>query len=85
SDVARYWDNATEDNYAGLFAYAGARLLGLSTVVPPPRVFPDLALWHPDAKALFATLPDYLAWENGRLADAAARPRIGILFHRSLV
>ena len=84
-DVARYWDNATEDNYAGLFAYAGARLLGLSLAVPPPRVFLDLALWHPDAPKPFAALADYLAWEANRVPDAATRPRIGILFYRSLV
>ncbi|AJP71314.1 cobaltochelatase subunit CobN [Sphingomonas hengshuiensis] len=84
-DVARYWDNATEDNYGGLFAYAGSRLLGLPIPVPAPKVFPELALWHPEAKAPFARLSDYLAWETGRLPDAATRPRVGILFYRSLV
>jgi len=84
-DVARYWDNATEDNYAGLFAYAGARLLGLPLVVPQPQVFPDLALWHPDAPKPFATFPDYLSWEAGHLPGAGTRPRIGVLFYRSLV
>lgn len=84
-DVARYWDNGNEENFAGLFAYVCARLLGLDIAVPPPRVYPDLALWHPDAPAPFATIADYLRWETARLADAAARPRIGILFYRNLV
>jgi cobaltochelatase CobN len=83
-DVARYWDNATEDNYAGLFLYA-ARLAGRQVTVPPPIVHPSLALWHPDAAQSFATLAHYLAWEAGRLPYAAARPRIGVVFYRNLV
>lgn len=84
-DIARYWSNATEDNYAGLFLYA-ARLAGWTTgTVPPPVVHPALALWHPDADGPFATLADYLAWEVRRVPNAANRPRIGILFYRNLV
>lgn len=85
SDVARYWDNATEENYAGLFAYAAARLLGRPIAVPPPVEFPSLALWHPEAKAAFSQIDDYLAWEQARLSGGASRPLIGILFYRSLV
>ena len=82
-DVARYWDNATEDNYAGLLAYVAANLLGQRIAVPPPRVFPNLALWHPDAPAVFTGTADYLAWERARMPGD--RLRIGILFYRSLV
>lgn len=84
-DIARYWSNATEGNYAGLLAYAANRLLARPIAVPPPVEFPPLALWHPDAAAPFATPAAYLAWEAARLPDAATRPRIGILFYRSLV
>lgn len=84
-DVARYWDNATEENYAGLFAYVAARLLGRPVAVPPPFEFPPLALWHPEAKGPFSDIDDYLAWERARLSDASTRPLIGILFYRSLV
>ncbi|MGN8000190.1 cobaltochelatase subunit CobN [Sphingomonas sp. 22176] len=84
-DIARYWSNATEGNYAGLLAYAANRVLARPVAVPPPVEFPPLALWHPDAKAPFATPSAYLAWETARLPDAAIRPRIGILFYRSLV
>jgi cobaltochelatase CobN len=83
-DVARYWSAATEQNYAGLFLYA-ARLTGRSVAVPPPAVFPSLALWHPDADHPFEALADYLAWQLKRLPDARSRPRIGVLFYRNLV
>ncbi|BAK65757.1 cobaltochelatase [Sphingobium sp. SYK-6] len=84
-DIARYWTNATEANFAGLFAYAAARVLGRSMAVPPPVDFPPLALWHPDAPAPFAAMADYLGWASARFADAGARPKVGILFYRSLV
>ncbi|WP_447725807.1 cobaltochelatase subunit CobN [Sphingomonas koreensis] len=84
-DVARYWNNATEENYVGLFAYAAARLLGRPVAVPAPVEFPSLALWHPEAKSSFSRIDDYLGWERARLSDGAARPLIGILFYRSLV
>jgi cobaltochelatase CobN len=83
-DVARYWNNATEENYAGLFAYT-ARLLGHPVAVPAPVEFPSLALWHPEAKGPFSAIDDYLAWERARFNDGASRPLIGILFYRSLV
>jgi len=84
-DIARYWNNATQENYAGLFAYVAARLLGQPDAVPPPVEYPKLALWHPDAAQPFEDVEDYLAWQNERLDDAARRPWIGILFYRSHV
>jgi len=84
-DIARYWDNATEENYAGLFAYVAARLLSRSIAVPPAAEFPTLALWHPQAKEAFSQIDDYLAWERARFNDGTTRPLIGILFYRSLV
>ena len=84
-DIARYWNNATEENYAGLFAYAAARLLGRSIAIPPPVEYPPLALWHPDAPAPFAAPQAYLDWEVARLSNGASRPRIGLIFYRSLV
>lgn len=84
-DIARYWNNATEENYAGLFAYAAARLLGRRIAVPPPVEYPPLALWHPEAPAPFASPQAYLDWETARLPNGANRPRIGLIFYRSLV
>ena len=84
-DVAHYWNNATADHYAGLFAYVTAKLLGRPVTVPPPVDYPSLALWHPDAPAPFTDVARYLDWIATRHPDAAARPKIGILFYRSLV
>ncbi|BBE34771.1 cobaltochelatase subunit CobN [Sphingosinicella microcystinivorans] len=84
-DVARYWNNATADNYAGLFTYVAAKVLGYSVTVPPPVDYPALALWHPEAPARFTKVESYLDWIATRYPDAAARPKIGILFYRSLV
>lgn len=84
-DAQRYWDNATEENYAGLFAYLAGRVLDRPIKVPPPKVFPSLALWHPDAPTVFDTLANYRAWADARLTDVGARPKVGILFYRSLV
>ncbi len=84
-DIARYWNNATEQNYAGLFAYVAARVLGRNIIVPAPVDYPPLALWHPDAPSPFASTHAYLDWATGRLRDGATRPRIGLIFYRSLV
>lgn len=84
-DIARYWNNATEENYAGLLSYAAARLLERRIAIPPPVEYPPLALWHPDAPGPFATPRAYLDWEIARLPDPASRPRIGLIFYRSLV
>jgi len=82
-DVAQYWSNATKANYAGLFAYVTARLLGRPVAVPPPVEYPALALWHPDAPRPFMRVEDYLAWQGTRLEGVPGRPRIGIVFYRS--
>lgn len=84
-DIARYWQNASEANYAGLFAYLAGTVLGRDLPVPSPEISPNLAAWHPDAPAPFTALADYLGWAATRLPDAGERPRIGILFYRSLV
>lgn len=84
-DAIRYWRNATVDNYTHLFDYLGARLLGLERKVVAPVEYPDLAYYHPDHVGSFATLRDYLGWMEQRHDDVAARPRVGIVFYRSLV
>ena len=84
-DVQAYWTNATEENYVRLLAYLSARVLKRDVAVQPPVVYPDSAFYHPRAEAPFTTLAAYEAWERGRLPGAAQRPRIGILFYRSLV
>lgn len=84
-EIAQYWENSSEENYAGLFAYLGGRVLDTKIAVPAPIIHPRLALWHPDAPQAFPSFTEYLDWAGSRIQDAAARPRIGILFYRSLV
>ncbi len=84
-DLQGYWTNATAENYARLIDYLAARVLGRDLPVQPPLVYPETAFHHPDAPAHFPDRKSYEAWQSGRLADAASRPRIAILFYRSLV
>lgn len=84
-DLAVYWENANTDNYAALFAYVAANVLQQRIAVPPPERFAPLALWHPDAVRPFASVPAYLEWQKSRLTAVDDRPRIGLVFYRSLV
>lgn len=84
-DLQTYWTNGTRENYGRLLDYLAVRVLGQAGTPAPPVVYPVTAFYHPRADKPFATLADYMAWESARLPDAAARPRIGLLFYRSLV
>lgn len=84
-NAIKYWRNATVDNYVHLFDYLGARLLGLDRRAAAPAEYADLAYYHPDHAEGFGGLRDYLDWAAKRHGqDAAARPRVGIVFYRSL-
>jgi cobaltochelatase CobN len=83
-DLQAYWTNATQENYVRLLSYLKVRVLGLPGQVAPPIVYPRAAFYHPAAPGPFETLSAYEAWERTRLPDADQRPRIAILFYRSL-
>ncbi|MFJ3460228.1 cobaltochelatase subunit CobN [Achromobacter spanius] len=83
-DAIVYWRNATVGNYVRLFGYLGARLLGMPGDVEPPVRYADHAYYHPAHAQAFESREDYMAWMGQRLPDASARPRVGILFYRSL-
>lgn len=83
-DAPRYWANATAENYARLFDYLAARLLGRSVTPQPPVIYPDQAFYHPRHAGVFDTLDGYLAWAAQRHRDAPSRPRVGLVFYRSL-
>jgi len=83
-DAIKYWRNATVENYARLFDYLGARLLGMERDVRPPVEYPDHAFHHPGHAGAFTDLQAYLGWMRQRHPDADARPRVGIVFYRSL-
>ncbi|MDO8411434.1 MAG: cobaltochelatase subunit CobN [Phenylobacterium sp.] len=84
-DLQAYWTNATTENYARLLDYLMARVLGAQVAAAAPIIYPETAFYHPQAEGPFSDLAAYEAWASGRLADAAARPRIGVVFYRSLV
>lgn len=83
-DAAKYWRNATTDNYTRLFDYLGAHLLGLNREVVAPVEYPDQAYYHPEHAEGFTDLQAYLSWMRQRHDDADMRPRVGIVFYRSL-
>lgn len=87
-DAIRYWRNATEDNYVHLFEYLATRLWAWQrpdgAAVPRPVEYAELAYYHPDHASGFTDLAAYLQWMQQRHVDAKARPRVGILFYRSL-
>ncbi len=87
SDVPQalaYWRNATVENYTRLFDYLGARLLDMPRQAEPPIEYPGRAFYHPAHVEIFPDLSGYLTWMRGRLPDARTRPRVGIVFYRSL-
>lgn len=83
-DLQTYWTNATEENYVRLLGYLKVRVLGLRGEIAPPIVYPQTAFYHPRAPGPFETLAAYETWERTRLPEADQRPRIAILFYRSL-
>ncbi|AVJ28177.1 cobaltochelatase subunit CobN [Achromobacter spanius] len=83
-DAIVYWRNATVSNYVRLFNYLGVRLLGMRGDVEPPVRYADHAYYHPAHVQAFESREDYLTWMQQRLPDASGRPRVGILFYRSL-
>ena len=79
-----YWRNGTVENYARLLDYLGARLLGLPGPAEPPIEYPERAFYHPAHAGTFPDVEAYLAWSRQRLPDADSRPRVSIVFYRSL-
>lgn len=83
--IPLYWANATIANDTQLLVYLGRHFLHLEEQPLAPVVYPNLAFYHPDAARPFESLSDYLAWMAERIPDARSRPRIGLVFYRSLV
>lgn len=87
SDVPQalaYWRNATVENYTRLFDYLGVLLLDMPRQAEPPVEYPDRAFYHPAHAGIFPDFPGYLTWMRGHLPNADTRPRVGIVFYRSL-
>jgi cobaltochelatase CobN len=91
-DIARYWQNASQDNYAGLAQYLLVRVAGRpwTRPVPSPIVYAAFGFHHPDLPQLLPSLEAYLSWEASRagrdalaLRPSGERLTVGIFAHRA--
>ncbi len=83
--IEQYWGNSSRENFKRLMVYLGVKFGGLDLTVEAPVIFPDAALYHPDAKGLFAKTEDYLDWYTTNTThryDPNALT-VGFLFHKT--
>jgi cobaltochelatase CobN len=77
-----YYTNGGRANFDAFFRTLVAHRQGTSTAdIPPPFVFPEEAIYHPQAPNLvFATPAEYFRWRG--IAPAKRPPTIAIAFHQ---
>lgn len=86
--VHAYYVSGRTVNHERLFRYLKAFIEeGDLAAVPPPSPLPDGGIYHPEAPdAVFATLPDYLAWWSARKEQPwERRPVIGMEMSSSYI
>lgn len=86
--VHAYYVSGRTVNHERLFRYLKSFIEeGDLAAVPPPSPLPDGGIYHPDAPdAVFAALPDYLAWWSARTGQPwEARPVIGMEMSSSYI
>lgn len=78
--LVAYYNSGGRANFDGFFASLAAHLAGRSLDgIPPPVVFPKIAVYHPRAPGLvFPDTPSYLAWKK----PAPGQPVIAIALHQ---
>lgn len=86
--LASYYSNGGAQNYRGYFCTLKAHLTASSATCPEPKIYPDAAIYHPQAQSeVFTQFSDFLAFKQSlqpsQPAVAAKQPIIGILFHKS--
>ncbi|KZC15611.1 cobalt chelatase [Rhodanobacter sp. FW510-R12] len=82
--LASYYSNGGLGNFEGFFATTVAWLGGKpATGTAAPVVVPETAIYHPDAKQVFADTESYLRWK--KVGDGARPPVIAIAFHEQYV
>lgn len=75
-----YLQNGGKENFVRLTHFLKVRLLGETGNIQPPLVFPQEALYHPDAPNLvFADAESYLKWRPARPGQAT----VAVIFHRN--
>jgi len=86
-DIERYYFNRSRENFKRLMVYLAVNFCGLKHPVQPPIIYPEAAIYHPDAGSLFQATKEYLRWysnarKGGYRYDKAALT-IGVFFHKS--
>jgi cobaltochelatase CobN len=79
-ELHAYLDNGGKENFRRLARFIKARLLGGGGEVQPALVFPQEALYHPEAPGLvFAETASYLKWRGAKPGQAT----VAVIFHRN--
>ncbi|VUD68745.1 Aerobic cobaltochelatase subunit CobN [Thalassocella blandensis] len=86
SSIVSYYDNGGEQNFNRLAQFMKNRVFqeNRDIVVPPPMVYPEIGIYHPDFDdKVFESLDKYLAWKH----EAAEKNKaaIGVMFTRNLI
>ena len=75
-----YLQHGGRENFVRLARFLKVRLLGAAGDIAPPLVFPQEALYHPDAPNLvFADTESYLGWR----APKPGQSTVAVIFHRN--
>ncbi|SMB21094.1 putative Cobaltochelatase [Sterolibacterium denitrificans] len=75
-----YLQNGGQENFSRLHKFLKVRLLGEPGKVEPPLIFPQEALYHPDAPQLiFKDTESYLRWRPAKPGQAT----VAVIFHRN--
>ncbi len=84
-DASRLWAyylNGGKRNFAHFFQYLDAVAAQRpSASIPPPVVYPEQGVYHPDHEAIFPDAAAYFAWKKHAPGDA--RPVIALAIHKS--
>ena len=78
--IRPYLEHGGKENFRRLAGFIKARLLGGDGKIEPPLIFPQEALYHPDAPGLvFAGADAYFKWRAPKPGQAT----IAVIFHRN--
>jgi cobaltochelatase CobN len=86
-DIERYYFNRSRENFKRLMVYLAVKFCGLKHDIQPPIVYPEAAIYHPEAESLFLATKEYLRWyanagRGGRRYDKDALTA-GVFFYQS--
>ncbi len=85
-ELAAYYNNGTRPNFDGFFRYWAVHIGAIAEgEVPPPILFPEQGIYHPDMPDLVAATPGaYQQWRADRgLPGSDTQGGIGIIMSRS--